>query len=223
MQQITLKLNNKEISDNFNDFIESSSNRLAYKYINDWESNFGILPYLKVLIIKGSKSSGKSFLAKLWAKKTAGLFLKKNHELTSSILENHQAFIIDGFDSSWHEKDVLHYFNILHEHSKYLLITLNEMPKINLADLASRINSVNKIDILMIDDELMRILIFKQFSNLSILINDDVINYLIKILPREFSKILSIISNINKNSLENKKKITIPFIKSLIDRSLLQL
>ena len=71
------------------------------------------------------------------------------------------------------------------------------MPKINLADLASRINSVNKIDILMIDDELMRILIFKQFSNLSILINDDVINYLIKILPREFSKILSIISKIN--------------------------
>ena len=83
--------------------------------------------------------------------------------------------------------------------------------------------SVNKIDILMIDDELMRILIFNQFSNLSILINDDVINYLIKNLPREFSKILSIISNINKNSLENKKKITIPFIKSLIDRSLLQL
>ena len=75
----------------------------------------------------------------------------------------------------------------------------------------------------MVDDELMRVLIFKQFSNLSILINDDVINYLVKILPREFPKILSVIRDINKNSLENKKKITVPFIKSLVENSLLEL
>ncbi len=151
------------------------------------------------------------------------MFLKKNHELTTSILDHHQAFIIDGFDSSWREEDILHYFNILHENNKYLLITLTQTPKIKLADLSSRINSVNKIDILMVDDELMRVLIFKQFSNLSILINDDVINYLVKILPREFPKILSVIRDINKNSLENKKKITVPFIKSLVENSLLEL
>ncbi|MFK7967957.1 MAG: hypothetical protein AB8B68_02185 [Rickettsiaceae bacterium] len=222
MQQTTFSLIN-ETSGHFNDFIESSSNHLAYKYINSWPNSFGVLPYAKTLIIKGPKSSGKSFLANLWAKKTGALFLKKNYKLTTSILDHHQAFIIDGFDSSWHEEDVLHYFNILHENNKYLLITLTNLPKIELADLSSRINSVNKIDILMVDDELMRILIFKQFSNLSLLINDDVINYLVKILPREFPKILSVISDINKNSLENKKKITVPFIKSLIENSLLAL
>ena len=222
MQQITFSLVS-ESSNHFNDFVESSSNQLAYKYINDWPNGFGILPYSKTLIIKGPKSSGKSFLADLWAKKTGALFLKKNHELTTSILDHHQAFIIDGFDSSWREEDILHYFNILHENNKYLLITLTQTPNIKLADLSSRINSVNKIDILMVDDELMRVLIFKQFSNLSILINDDVINYLVKILPREFPKILSVIRDINKNSLENKKKITVPFIKSLVENSLLEL
>lgn len=215
MQQITFTLAHQP-SDNFSDFIESSSNKLAYKYINDWPDNFGVLPYSKVLIIKGPKSSGKSFLANLWARKSNALFLKKNHELTKSILDHHQAFIIDGFDSNWSEKDVLHYFNILHENSKYLLITLTEIPKIKLADLSSRINSVNKIDISMIDDELMKILIFKQFSNFSITINDDVINYLVKVLPRDFLKILSIINDINRNSLETKRKITIPFIKQLL-------
>lgn len=222
MQQVTFSLMN-ESPDNLEDFIESSSNQLAYKYVSNWPNNFGILPYSKTLIIKGPKSSGKSFLANLWAQKTGALFLKKNYKLTTSILEHHQAFIIDGFDSNWSEEDVLHYFNLLHENNKYLLITLTKIPYIALADLSSRINSVNKIDILMPDDELIRILIFKQFSNLSILINDDVINYLLKIIPREFPKILSVVNDINKNSLEQKRKITVPFIRSLIDNSILKL
>ena len=214
MQQVTFSLARK--SDHFSDFIESSSNKLAYKYVNDWPNNFGVLPYSRVLIIKGPKSSGKSFLADLWAKKTNALYLKKNHQLTRSILDYHQAFIIDGFDSSWCEEDVLYYFNTLHENYKYLLITLSEIPNIKLADLSSRINSVNKVDISMIDDELMKILIFKQFSNFSIVTNESVINYLVKVLPREFPKILSAISHINQQSLEGKRKITIPFIKEIL-------
>jgi len=95
------------------------------------------------------------------------------------------------------------------------------MPKLNLADLSSRINSVNKVDISMIDDELMRILIFKQFSNFSIVISDDVINYLVKVLPREVPKILSIIGEINQSSLASKRKITIPFIKQILGNCML--
>jgi DnaA family protein len=95
------------------------------------------------------------------------------------------------------------------------------MPKLSLADLSSRINSVNKVDISMIDDELMRILIFKQFSNFSIVISEEVINYLVKILPREVPKILSIISEINQNSLISKRKITIPFIKQILGNCIL--
>ena len=73
----------------------------------------------------------------------------------------------------------------------------------------------------MIDDELMRILIFKQFSNFSIVISEEVINYLVKILPREVPKILSIISEINQNSLISKRKITIPFIKQILANCIL--
>ena len=216
MQQITLPLKGLFTS-GFSDFIESSSNSLAYKYIKDWPDNFGVQPYSRVLILQGSQSSGKSLLANLWAKKTNALFVKKNYEITNSILERHQAFIIDGFDSSWCEEDVLHYFNLLHENNKYLLITLTKAPEIRLNDLSSRIYSVNKVNILMIDDELMRILIFKQFSNFSIVIDDDVISYLVKVLPREFSKIFSFINYINQISLEGKKRITIPFVKHALE------
>ena len=73
----------------------------------------------------------------------------------------------------------------------------------------------------MVDDELMRILIFKQFSNMSILVKDDVINYLFKVLPREFPKILSVIKVINQKALEKKKRITVPFIKHIFESVLL--
>lgn len=55
MEQITFSLNN-QLSNNFSDFIESSSNRLAFQYIREWPNNFGVFPYSKVLIIKGPKS-----------------------------------------------------------------------------------------------------------------------------------------------------------------------
>lgn len=212
MQQTVLSFK-QEASDDFNNFIVSSSNSLAYKHINDWPEDFGLLPYSKTLIIRGPKSSGKSFLAKLWANKTEALFIKKNHELTNSILAHHQAFVIDGFDKNWNEEDILHYFNIIHENGKYLLITLTTMPEIKLADLTSRMNSVNKVDILMLDDDLMKILIFKKFSDFSIMVSDEVINYLVKILPREFPKILSSIEMLNQISLEQKRKITVPLVK----------
>lgn len=215
MQQTTLPLVNYN-NNIWNDFIESSSNKLACQYINDWPNKFGILPYSKILLIKGSKSSGKTSLANIWAKKTNALFIKKNHKITANILDHHQAFIIDGLDASWREEEVLHHFNLLHEHGKYLLITINGVLDIKLPDLSSRLNSVNKVDILMPDDELVRILIFKQFSDFSITVNEEVINYLLKVLPREVPQILLSIKRINQISLEQKRKITIPFIKQIL-------
>jgi len=67
----------------------------------------------------------------------------------------------------------------------------------------------------------MKILIFKQFSNFSLVISEDVINYLVKILPREVPKILSIIGEINQSSLASKRKITIPFIKQILGNCML--
>jgi len=126
--------------------------------------------------------------------------------------------LLDGFDTSWREEDVLHYFNAAHENNKYLLITLSQMPEIKLADLSSRLNSANKVDILPLDDELMKILIFKQFSNFSIVVSDEVIKYLVKVLPREFPKVLSGIKLLNQLSLEQKRKITVPFVKENLDK-----
>ena len=215
MQQIAFPLGSSDAYDS-SEYIKSSSNSLVYKAISSWPTNWGVEPYSKTLIIQGPKSSGKTFLAKKWAEQSGALFIKKIHALTENMLTDHQAFIIDGFDSTWDEEKVLHHFNTIHENGKYLLINSTRIPKIKLPDLASRIKSSNRIDIGMPDDELMQMLIFKLFSNYSIVISSEVINYLINSLPREFSKIITSVKDINEFALQHKRKITVPLVKQAL-------
>lgn len=216
MQQIAFPIAGRDAYDP-NEYIVSSSNEIAYKTLSNWPKNWGVRPYEKTLILQGPKSSGKTFLAKQWADKAGALFIKKTHELTEALLEQHQAFVVDDFDANWSEEKLLHHFNIIHESGKYLLIVTNQIPEIKLPDLASRINSAHKVIIEQIDDELMQMLIFKLFSNYSIVITSEVLQFLVKVLPREFPKLVRAVEGINSLALEQKRKITIPFIKQVLD------
>ncbi|MDG1436392.1 MAG: DnaA/Hda family protein [Rickettsiaceae bacterium] len=215
MKQTAFFLSGSDAYD-LNEYMVSSSNNEAYSTLNNWPNGWGVRPYEKTLIIQGEKSSGKTFLAKKWAKQSGALFIKKTHELTESILEHHNAFIIEDFDGSWSEEKLLHHFNIIHESGKYLLITTTRIPDIKLPDLASRIKSCNKVSIGMPDDDLMKMLIFKLFSNYSIRVPNEVIEYLVKVLPREFPEIITSVNQLNMFALEHKRKITIPLIKQVL-------
>ncbi len=212
MQQIAFSFISTDAYD-LGDFIESGSNSLAHKAINDWTEFWGVAPYPNTLIIQGPKDSGKTFLAKKWAANSGALFIKKRHKITENILNHHEAFIIEDFDSSWDEEKVLHIFNLMVENGKYLLITCKSLPDIKLPDLSSRIKSVNLVRIEQPDDEMMQMLIFKLFSNYSVVINNEVVSFLIKVLPREFPAIIQSVKIINEFALETKRKITVPLVK----------
>lgn len=193
------------------DFIVSSSNKAAFDIIANWPDYiWGGNPYKGALLLVGPKSSGKTFLSHIWQQKGALLALHgKQH-------------IFEDIDKIKDEKNLLHKFNTVHESGNFLLMTATKFPKFELPDLASRINSVNKIDINFPDDELLNMLIFKSFSNLSIKVTPEVISYLVKTLPREFSAIQSAIELINKKTLMEKRKVTIPFVKQLCNEHFVQ-
>jgi len=216
MQQIAFSFISTDAYD-LGDFIESGSNSLAHKAINDWAEFWGVAPYPNILIIQGAKDSGKTFLAKKWAANSGALFIKKMHEMTENILNHHEAFIIEDFDSSWDEETVLHIFNLMVENGKYLLITCQSLPQIKLPDLSSRIKSANLIKIEQPDDEMMQMLIFKLFSNYSVVITNDVVSFLIKVLPRAFPEIIQSVKIINDFALANKRKITVPLVKVALE------
>lgn len=218
MQQIAFSFTGSDAYDS-DEFIESNSNSLACSAIDNWQDYWGVEPYPRALIIQGPKVSGKTFLAKRWAKNTDALFIKKMHEVTENILSEHQSFIVEDFDSSWNEEKFLHIFNLLSENQKYLLVTCRMLPEIKLPDLSSRMKSVNLINIQQPDDNMMQMLIFKLFSNYSVVISNEVVNFLIKVLPREFPAIVESVNVINDFALENKRKITIPIVKQALELS----
>ena len=85
-----------------------------------------------------------------------------------------------------------------------------------LLDLKSRLLSMPQIDIGLPDDELLTNLLVKHFSDKGVLVDLEVISYLIKRIDRSFESIIDMTSKINTSSLENSKKITIPFIKKAL-------
>ena len=94
-------------------------------------------------------------------------------------------------------------------------ISINDI-NFKLPDLKSRLLSIPQINIGLPDDELLKSVIIKQFLDKGVLVEFEVINYLMKRIDRSFDSIIKIVNEINNLSLEKSKKITIPFIKKVI-------
>jgi chromosomal replication initiation ATPase DnaA len=215
-QQITFPLAADKKSNHPDEFIESTSNTVAYNIIKNWPASWGVEPYPRSLLISGPASSGKTCLANIWAKKSGALLIKKSHLLTENIINHHDGFIIENINDGWDPKLLLHHFNIINEHKKYLLLTKSGDVTFDLPDLVSRLKSVNNIAITQPDDELVKILIFKLFSGYSVVVGAEVINYMLKVIPREFGKITHYTSLINDLALKTKRKISIPLVKEVL-------
>lgn len=215
-QQYILPLFDKEPC-HIDNFINSASNQLAYDAISNWPISWGSKPYELVLLIYGPASSGKTYLAKIWQNLSKALFITKNIDMLSEeLLKCYRAFIIENIES-WNEKKLLHCFNLINEHRKYLLITTeNSSNNFLLPDLSSRIKSIIKLSITQPDDELMRKLIFKHFSDHSIIIAEQVINYLLINLPRKFDQIINLLKFITHFALVYKRTVTVSLIKSAL-------
>lgn len=209
-----------EASDQYHldDFIVSSSNIQAYDIIQKWPSSWGYLPYPNSVLIQGPASSGKTYLTKIWQSRSIAYLLNKEQSLDKERLSDHHAFIMEDIET-WEENQALHYFNWINTNNKSLLITTaDNINNFKLRDLSSRINSLTKIEITALDQELMKIFLFKLFSNHSIKYSSQVQDYLMTILPRNFDEIIKFVVNVNKFALANKRNLTIPLIKDFLQK-----
>ncbi len=215
-QQYILPLEDKILYP-LDNFINSSSNQTAYCAINNWQTAWGIQPYELVLLIYGPASSGKTYLTKIWQNLSNAFVITKNLKILSEeLIRQHTAFIMEDIEEL-DEKTIFHCFNLLNESGKYLLMTTSQL--INhfaLADLTSRVNSVMKIEINQPDDELMTQLIFKHFSEHSIRVTQQVINYLLINLPRQFSQMATLLVKITRFALVHQRPVTISLIKNVL-------
>lgn len=198
-------------------FINSPSNHSAYCVINNWQIAWGIKPYQLSLLIYGPSSSGKTYLTKIWQNLSNAFVVSKDlQEISNELISKHAAFIIEDIEEL-EEETILHYFNLINECGKYLLMTTGRfINNFVLPDLTSRINSLMKIEIKQPDDELMSKLIFKHFSEHAIIVNDQIINYLLINLPRQFNQMTILLAKITQFALVAQQPVTLSLIKKAL-------
>lgn len=215
MKQTTFKF----YVDKYNpqEFIVSNANKLAFDKVQSWpETQWGVLPYPKALILQAPVSAGKTFLARIWASKNNATFIKPQDQFDINRLDSNDCFVIEDIDKWSNDRILLHYFNLIHEAKKFLLLSYTNKPYFQLPDLHSRLSALRIINVDQPDDDIIELLIFKIFANNSVIIDQTIIKYLLKNLPRNFISIINATEMINKYAFENQHKITIPLIKKVL-------
>lgn len=206
------------------DFLPSLSNQDAVKYIDRWpnwghgQNNF------HCLIIYGDKGCGKTHLSHVWQRISNARYLTLDELTHKNTKDGNFIYIIedidDFIDDATSQESLLHLYNWTREQGGYLLFTAKSHPKnwsITLADLSSRLLSCHAVKIKSPDDDLLRAIIIKQFSDRQINISKEVLHYLLPRAERSFDAIQKMVHDIDQLSLVEKKKITIAIVKRVIE------
>ena len=202
---------------NREDFVVGASNREAVKWIDRyprWKNNG--------LIIIGPTASGKSHLASVWQKKSfCDIFNYEDVNRENKDLFNFNNITIEDIHNITNFKFFLHIFNIKQERNlKFLFTSRLNLQKINikLEDIKSRLKTLPQALILLPTDEEIKGILLKLFKDKGVFLNEDIINFILIRIERTYITIQKLVNEVNNLSLKQKKNITIPLIKEVIDK-----
>ena len=198
------------------DFYVSPSNQEAYDFINSWPRWIK-----KIVNIFGPSGSGKSHLASILKNKTSCLQINSN-ELNEKIFTRYktkEALIIENLDKKISEKLLFSLWNVALQDNKYLMTT-SKKPissyKFKLKDLESRVKSSLIIGINLPNDNLISVILAKNFSDKQIKVEKKHIDYIIKRIDRSYEKISQFIFTLDKYSLKKGSPFSLKLIKEVL-------
>ena len=198
------------------DFYVSPSNQKAYDFVNSWPR------WIKRIVnIFGPSGSGKSHLASILQSKTSCLAINSNklNETTFLKFKTKEALIIENLDEKVSEKLLFSLWNTSLQDNKYLLITSRKpinLYNFKLKDLLSRINSSLSIGINLPSDDLISVILAKNFSDKQIRVEKNHIDYIIKRIDRSYEKISQFILTLDKYSLKKGSPFSFKLIKEVL-------
>ena len=198
------------------DFYVSSSNKEAYDFISNWPK------WIKRIVnIFGPRGSGKTHLASILKNKTSTLEIESD-KLNDKIFfkfKINEALIIENLNEKVSENLLFSLWNFALQDNKYLLITSTKpisAYKFKLPDLQSRASSSVIIGINLPSDDLISVILAKNFSDKQIKIEKKHIDYIIKRVDRSYEKISQFISILDKYSLKKGNPFSLKLIKEVL-------
>ena len=198
------------------DFFVSSSNFEAYKLIETWPK----WPSRNINIY-GPTGCGKSHLASILKKKINSFFINASDISNNSLalIKLKECLIIDNYENNIEENLLYTIINQTHQSNQYVIIN-SDQPisslEIKLEDLKSRLNSFSIITIDLPTDDLIKVVLTKNFSDKQIQIDNKLIDFILKHINRSYEDIFNFIKKIDELSLSTGKSININLIKKVL-------
>jgi len=187
-----------------------------YEFINSWPK------WIKrIANIFGPSGSGKTHLASILKSKTSTLEVQSN-ELNDEIFFEYkikEALIIENLNEKISENLLFSLWNVALQDNKYILITSTKpinSYKFKLPDLKSRINSASIIGIKLPSDDLISVILAKNFSDKQIKFEKKHIDYIIKRIDRSYEKISKFVVAMEKYSLKKGSSFNLKLIKEVL-------
>ena len=198
------------------DFFVSSSYFEAYKLIETWPK----WPSRNINIY-GPTGCGKSHLANILKKKINSFFINASDISNNSLalIKLKECLIIDNYENNIEENLLYTIINQTHQSNQYVIIN-SDQPisslEIKLEDLKSRLSSFSKITIDLPTDDLIKVVLTKNFSDKQIQIDNKLIDFILKHINRSYEDIFNFIKKIDELSLSTGKSININLIKKVL-------
>ena len=200
------------------DFYVSKNNFNAFKLIESWPKWSS-----RFVNIFGPKGCGKTHLANVLMSKIQSVLTsaKKVDEEILNRYKTKECLIIDDFENNIDEKLLYSVINMAFQDNKYLIISspisLKKF-KIKLKDLNSRFASFIDIGIDLPTDDLLRVILTKNFSDKQIQVSKKNIDYILKNIDRSYEKVNSFVNSIDNLSLIKAKPINLQLIKNVLQK-----
>ncbi|SUC10318.1 DnaA regulatory inactivator Hda [Pasteurella canis] len=202
--------------------------------LNSLRKNF-TQPEQQFFYIWGEQGSGKSHLLKaitneFFIQQRPAMYvpLEKSHYFSPAVLENleyQQLVCLDNLHSvitipEW-ELAIFDLFNRIKTVGKTILvISASQSPTalcVNLPDLASRLRWGESYQLNPLNDQ-QKIHVLKQNAHQrGIDLSDEVANFLLKRLERDMHTLFNALKKLDHASLQAKRKLTIPFVKEILN------
>ena len=200
------------------DFYVSTNNFSAYKLIESWPQWSS-----RYVNIFGPSGCGKTHLANIFKKKINSFFIKASELNNSSLplIKLKECLIIDDYKNNIDEKLFYSVLNQSHQSNQYVIVNSLKpikLLKIELNDLKSRFDNFIDIGIDLPTDDLIRVILTKNFSDKQVNIEAKLLEYVLKNIDRSYEDIYDLIDKVDALSLSTGKSININLIKKVLNK-----
>jgi chromosomal replication initiation ATPase DnaA len=200
------------------DFYVSENNFDAYKLIESWPKWSS-----RFINIFGPSGCGKTHLANIFNKKINSYFIKASeiNNNTLSAIKVKECLIIDDYKNNVEEKIFYSILNQSYLSNQYIIINSSKSIQsfdLKLNDLKSRFDSFVNIAIDLPTDELIKVIISKNFSDKQVKIEGKLLEYIIKNIDRSYEAIFDLIDKLDDFSLSSGRSININLIKKALNK-----